>query len=177
VSGLDELTREQLQALVVKLYETVRVQQAEIAEIPELKATIKRQAERIRELEEEVARLRGGTSSAQLRIRPSVPEKEKRPRKKRKGSFARVTLAATQVKVEVTDHLFVQRYCGVCGKRFTADPGVVLGDAVVGKNSVGIGLISVVAHLKTVCRVPIVQIRKLLETLEFAGAAPAEGGF
>ena len=194
MNGLDELTREQLQALVVKLYETVRVQQAETAN---LQSTVESQAQRIGELEEEVARLRGGGSSAGLCIKPSVPEKEKRPRKKRKGSFARVTLPATQlvyhvvedcpecgrkldaghvkwrhqvielpqVKVEVTDHLFVQRRCGVCRKRFTADPGVVLGDVVVGKKSVGMGLMSVIAHLKTVCRVPIVQIRKLLETL------------
>ena len=194
MSGLDDLTREQLQALVVKLYETVRVQQAGIGE---LKSTVASGAQRIRELEEEVARLRGAGSSAGLCIRPSVPKEEKRPRKKRKGSFARVTLPATQVvyhvvedcpecgrkladghvkwrhqvmelpqvEVEVTDHLFVERYCGVCGKRFTADPGVVLGDVVVGKKSVGMGLMSLIAHLKTVCRVPIVQIRKLLETL------------
>jgi transposase len=194
VSGLDDLTREQMQALVVKLHETARVQQAEIGE---LKSTVESQAQRIRELEEEVARLRGGGSSAQLCIKPGVPKKEKVARKKRTGSFARVTLPATQVvyhvvedcpecgrkldgghvkwrhqvielpqvKVEVTDHLFMERRCGVCGKRFTPDPAVVLGDVVVGRKSVGIGVMSVVAHLKTVCRVPIDQIRKLLETL------------
>ena len=158
MSGLDELTREELQALVVRLYETVRLQQAEIAEICELKATVERQAARIRELEEEVARLRGGTSSSQLCIRPNVPKKEKHPRKKRKHSFARTTLPATQVvlhavdqcpecgrkldgghqkwrhqiielppiKVEITDHVFVERRCGVCRRKFTPDPSVVL---------------------------------------------------
>ena len=73
MSGLDDLTREQLQALVVKLYETVRVQQAEIGG---LKSTVESQAQRIGKLEEEVARLRGGGSSAQLCVKPGVPKKE-----------------------------------------------------------------------------------------------------
>ena len=127
-------------------------------------------------------------------IKPSVPKKERGPRKKRKHSFARHSLPATQivyhaveecpecgrklagghvkwrrqvvelpkVVVEVTDHLFVERYCGVCRKRHTPEPAAVLSGMVVGKKSVGIGLMSVVAHLKTVCRVPIGQIKKLL---------------
>jgi len=191
VSGLDELTREELQALVVKLYETVRLQQAEIAE---LRATVERQAKRITELEEEVARLRGGGSSSPLSIKPSVAKKEKGPRKKRKHSFARRALAPARVichavescpdcgralsggtpkwrhqvveipkvTVDVTDHIFVERYCGVCKKRHTPDPAVVLSGVVLGKKSVGIGLMSMIGYLKTVCRVPIGQIRKLI---------------
>ena len=194
MSGLDELTREELQALVVKLYETVQVQQAEIAE---LKVTVERQCRRIVELEEEVARLRGGGSSAPLSVKPSVKSKERVPRKKRKHSFSRHALPATQVvyhaldacpkcgrfldgghvkwrhqvvevpnvQVEVTDHLFVERRCGVCGKRCTPDPSVALAGVVVGKKSVGIGLMSLVCYLKTVCRVPIAQIRKLVAAL------------
>ena len=180
MSGLEKLTREELIELVLKLYETVQAQ-----------------AERIAELEEEVARLRGGKSSAALCIKPSVARKEKDARKKRKQSFSRCRLAATRVvhhavescpdcgrklsggsvkwrhqvvdvplaAVEVTDHVFVERRCGVCGKRWTPDAASVLGDAVVGKRSVGITLMSMVAHLKTACRVPIGQIRKLLEAL------------
>jgi hypothetical protein len=70
-----------------------------------------------------------------------------------------------QVQASVTDHVFVERYCGVCQKRFTPDPAVVLAGVVVGKKSVGIGVMSVIAHLKTVCRVPVNQIRKLIYTL------------
>jgi hypothetical protein len=69
------------------------------------------------------------------------------------------------VKVDVTDHLFIERRCGVCGKRWTPDPGEVLSDVVIGKRSVGIRLMSLIAHLKTVCRVPIGQTQKLLDTL------------
>lgn len=194
MSGLDELTREELQALVVKLYETVQTQQAEIAE---LKATVARQAERIRELEEEVARLRGGRPPIEFRAKPSVPKQQRNPRKKRSQSFARHALEPTQVvyhavdecpecgrklggghakwrhqvvdippaKVQVVNHVFVERYCGACGKRFTPDPAVALTDVVVGKKSVGIRLMSVIAHLKTVCRVPVDQIKKLVWTL------------
>lgn len=194
MSGLDELTREELQALVVELYETVQLQQAENAE---LKATVAQQAKRIAELEEEVARLRGGRPSVELCIKPSVPPKEKGPRKKRKQSFARHHLAATEavyhaleecpdcrrklsgghvkwrhqvielpkVAVKVTDHLFVERYCGVCRRRYVPDASVVLSGVVVGKKSVGIGLMSVIAHLKTVCRVPVGQIKKLVLAL------------
>ncbi len=194
MSGLDELTREELMALATSLYETVQAQKAEIAE---LKATVARQDERIKELEEEVARLRGARPGVEFCIKPSVPKKDKGPRRKRKQSFSRHTLVATQVvchgidecpdcgrelegghvkwrhqvvelpqvKVEVVDHLFMERYCGVCGKRFTPDPAVVLAGVVVGKKSVGIHLMSVIAHLKTVCRVPVGQIKKLVETL------------
>lgn len=147
MSGSDELTREELRVLVIKLHETVECQQAEIAE---LNGTVQSQSDRIRELEEEIARLRSGGASAVLCVRPSVTKKDRGSRKKRKQSFARVTLPADQVvyhaveecpecgrnldgghikwrhqvreipqvKVEVTDHLFVERYCGVCGKRF-----------------------------------------------------------
>lgn len=194
MSGLDDLTREELVELVLKLHETVQGQRSEIAE---LKSVVQSQADRILALEEEVARLRGGRASVELCVKPSVPKKEKGPRKKRKHSFSRHALGATQVichgvekcpncgrklagghakwrhqvvelprvSAEVTDHLFFERRCGACGKRWTPDPAVVLAGVVVGKKSIGIGLMSVVAHLKTVCRVPVGQIRKLLETL------------
>jgi hypothetical protein len=70
-----------------------------------------------------------------------------------------------RVSVEVTDHVFMERRCGVCGKRWTPDAGVVLAREAVGKRSVGIGLMSLIAHMKTVCRIPIGQIRKLLHAL------------
>ncbi len=179
MSGLDALTREELIVLLLALDETVQ-----------------RQAERISELEEEVARLRGSKSSAGLCIKPSIPKKDKTPRKKRKHSFARERLPATQVcyhavdicpdcdrklsggsikwyhqvidipplKAEVVDHIFVERWCGVCGKRWTPDSGEVLGEVVVGKKTIGIGLMSMIAHLKVSCRVPIGLLQGLLQT-------------
>ena len=69
------------------------------------------------------------------------------------------------MNVEVTDHLFVQRRCGVCGRRWTPDPNVVLNGIVVGRKSIGVGLMSFIGYLKTTCRVPIGQIRKLIDAM------------
>lgn len=194
MSGLYELTRGELLALVLRLHETVQAQQKRIAELESL---VERQSERISELEAEVARLRGGGSSSPLNVKPSVQKNPKGPRKKRKHSFARQTRVPTEVvchaveacpdcgrrltggsvkwrhqvveipkvPVRVTDHLFIERYCGVCKKRHIPDPAVVLAGIVVGKKSVGIGLMSLIGYLKTVCRVPIGQIRNLIFAL------------
>ena len=194
MSGLYDLTREELIELILKLDETVQAQQREIAE---LKSIVQHQSVQITELEEEVARLRGGRPPMEFCIKPSTPKKDKEPRKPREQSFARRILVATQVvfhavdecpdckrklngghvkwrhqvvdipavKVDVVDHLFVERRCGVCGKRFTPDPEIALAGIVVGKRSVGVRLMSVIAHLKTVCRVPVGQTKKLIETL------------
>jgi hypothetical protein len=193
VSGLDKLTREELIELVLKLHAASVAQQEEIAE---LKAIVQWQAERIGELEEEVARLRGSRPGG-IAVKPSVKPKEKKARKKRAKSFARHSLAATEtvyhaldccpdcgrkltggsvkwrhqvvdipmVGVVVTDHLFVERRCGVCGKRWTPSSNEVLGDVVVGKRNIGVNTMSLVAHLKTACRVPIGLIRGLLRTV------------
>jgi len=65
----------------------------------------------------------------------------------------------------VTDHLFIERYCGVCGKRYTPDPREALCEIAVGRKSFGLNLMSLVAHLKTICRMPIAQIVNLLYAL------------
>ena len=201
MSGVDELKRDELIELALTLDETVQTQQSQVlglqGEIIGLKSTVEQQAVRISELEEEVARLRGGGSSSALSVKPSVKVKEKVPRKKRKHSFSRHALAATQViyhalevcpdcgrclggghvkwrhqvvevprvKVEVTDHLFVERRCGVCGKRWTPDVSEVLAGVVVGRRNVGTGVMSLICYLKTECRVPIAQIRKVMAAL------------
>lgn len=65
MSGLDDLTREELIDLVLKLHETVQSQ-----------------AECISELEDQISKL-GGSKSAPGWVKPSSPKKEKGPRKKR----------------------------------------------------------------------------------------------
>ena len=193
MSGLDELTREELIALVLKLHETVELQAKRIFE---LEVIVQAQAERISALEDEVSKL-GGPKPKPAWIKANAPKTEKGPRKKRSSSFARHNLPATQVQyhvvencpdcsrklsggsvkwqhqvleipkvhIEVIDHLFVERRCGVCGKRWTPDASAVGSDVVVGKRSVGIGLMSLIAYLKTSCRVPIGLIRQLLGSL------------
>jgi hypothetical protein len=193
VSELNNLTREELIAMVFNLHATVVEQEKQITE---LRALVQSQAERISELEEEVARLRGKKPGG-ISIKPSVKKKEKEPRKGRSQWFSRKKQPTTKVichaveecpdcgrgleggsvkwshqvvdippvRAEIVDHLFIERYCGVCGKRWTPDPKEALSGVVVGRKSFGINLMSLVAHLKTVCRVPIGQIRKLLQVL------------
>lgn len=193
MSGLDELTREELIALVLKLHETVELQAKRIVE---LESIVQSQAERISVLEEEVSKL-SGPKPKPAWVKPNAPKNEKGPRKKRPQSFARQSLPATEVQYhsvencpdcgrklcggsvkwrhqtlevpkahfEVVTHLFVERRCGVCGKRWTPDARDMLSDVVVGKRSVGIGLMSLIAYLKTACRVPIGLIRQLLGSL------------
>lgn len=200
VSGLDDLTREELVELVLKLHETTQLQarqiEAQAHRIAELEATVAHQAERIAYLEEQISR-HGGDSKPHW-VKPNKPAKEAgKPRKKRTQSFARKSLAPTQVlchavdvcpkcgrnlsggwvkwkhqvvdippwRAEVTDHLFIERECGVCKRRWVPDSASVLGELVVGKRSIGINLMSLIAHLKTVCLVPIGKIRSLIQTL------------
>jgi hypothetical protein len=70
-----------------------------------------------------------------------------------------------ETPAKVTGHLFIERRCGACGKRFTPDAFEILGDVVVGKKSMGISLMSLVAYLKIVCRIPVGLIRQLLSSL------------
>jgi hypothetical protein len=202
VSGLNELTREELTALVLKLHETVGLQAKCIVE---LEAVVQTQAERISALEDEVSKL-GGPKSKPAWVKANASKKEKGPRKKRLQSFARHNLPVTQVqyhvvencpdcgrklsggsvkwqhqvleipkvRIEVIDHMFVERRCGVCGKRWTVDASAALSDVVVGKRSVGIGLMSLIAYLKTACRVPIGLIRQLLGSLYEVGISKGE---
>ncbi|MCX6375039.1 MAG: hypothetical protein NTU88_03180, partial [Armatimonadetes bacterium] len=93
MSGLDDLTREELKVLALELHEMVQ-----------------RQAERISELEEEVARLRGSRPGG-LAIKPSVKRQEKKPRKRRARSFARHSLAATEIVYHAVDS------CPDCGRK------------------------------------------------------------
>lgn len=200
MSGLDNLTREELIALAIKQHETIEAQAAIIERqerrIAELEAIVQSQAERISALEEEISKLSGPKSKPSF-VKANAPNKEKGPRRKRTQSFVRKSRMADEVvchaldccpecgrelvggtvkskhqvvdvpavPVKVVDHLFIERYCGVCGKRFTPDAGEVLCDVVVGKKSIGITLMSLIAYLKIACRVPVSLIRQLLSTL------------
>lgn len=200
MSGLYELTKEELIALAISQHETIEAQAAIIEgqekRIVELEAIAQSQAERISVLEEEISKLSGPKSKPSW-AKPNTPKKQKGPRKKRMQSFGRKSLAATEVilhaveccpdcgrnlcggtlkwkhqvvdvpavPVKVTDHLFIERRCGVCGRRYTPDASEVLGELVVGKKSIGIGLMSLIAYLKITCRVPVGLMRQLLSSL------------
>jgi regulator of replication initiation timing len=122
-------------------------------------------------------------------------EKQERERKKRSQSFTRKREEATETifhaaeccpdcgltlsngwehsrrqvieiprtSVRIIDHVIMGRYCGVCRKRCL--PKVDLSDQVLGKHRLGIGLMSLIGHLRFVCRQPIRTIASLLHAL------------
>ena len=193
MSGIDRLTREELIALVIELDQTVEPQAARIVELlatvqrqaericqleeeiskltgpkgkPEWvkpNAPKKEKGERKRRMQ---SFARQSLPVTQVRYH-AVEECPECGRKLTGGSvkWKHQVIEIPQTPVEVTDHLFVERRCGVCGKRWVPDGGVVLGELVVGKKSVGIRLMSLIGHLKTSCRVPIGLIRQLLWSL------------
>ena len=66
------------------------------------------------------------------------------------------------VPVVVTEHVFLERYCPHCRTRHT--PTVDLGEAVVGKQRFGVGLVSLIATLREEGRLPVATIQWYLTT-------------
>lgn len=75
----------------------------------------------------------------------------------------RKVIEVVPAPVEIIEHEIIARWCGVCKKRVL--PTVDLSDQVVGKHRVGIGLMSWVAVLHILCRIPHRTIQRLLKIL------------
>lgn len=175
---LDDLTREELIAIILQL------------------------KERVDWLEAEVEALRGGKSGngsdVSDWVKPNRKQRraaEREERKKRKHPFTRKRETPTEVvehtvdvcpdcgrkliggwvaktrqviempevPIRVIEHRAIARKCGVCGKIHIAK--IDLSGQVVGKMRFGIKLMSLVAELRTTHRMPIKQIQGLLRTL------------
>ncbi|MHB8646563.1 MAG: IS66 family transposase [Thermomicrobiales bacterium] len=67
------------------------------------------------------------------------------------------------VPAVVTEHLYLERCCPHCHTRHT--PAVDLGEAVVGKQRFGVGLVSLIATLREEARLPVATIRWYLATV------------
>ena len=77
---------------------------------------------------------------------------------------------------EVVEHVFVERRCGRCRRRWTPPAGVLQG-AVAGRQRLGAGLVGLIATLKEEGRLPGRTIRWYLRTvhgLELAGGTISE---
>jgi transposase len=190
VSGLDELSRDQLMDLALKQHEIIVMQEQ----------AIKRLTERVEALEDELEKLRSqmGGGSAPEWVKPNRKERreqERSERKKRKKSFVRPRETPTEIvkhavescpdcgrplgggwlhrvrqvidipqtPVRVVEHQVIARRCGVCGRVHI--PKLDLSKDVLGKHRVGVRLMSLIAKLHTECRVPLDTIRNALETL------------
>ncbi len=67
------------------------------------------------------------------------------------------------VTVEVVEHRYISRHCGVCRKNYV--PKVDLSGEVIGTHRIGIRLMSLVSYLTIAARVPKRTICKLLKSL------------
>lgn len=72
----------------------------------------------------------------------------------------RQILELPEIAVRVIEHLFTERYCGVCQKRCT--PQIDLSEQAVGQSRFGPRVHSLVAYLRQVCRLPVSAIASLL---------------
>lgn len=125
-------------------------------------------------------------------VKPNTPKRKQTPRKKRPHGFARKRQDPTQVilhfpeacsccgrklqggwlhrvrevielpvaPVQIIHHHVMARHCGVCDRREVAQ--VDLCGAVIGKRRLGVRLMSAIAYLDTVCRMPVRLIQRLL---------------
>lgn len=76
-------------------------------------------------------------------------------------SYTRQTMDIPETPVEVTEHVVFTRWCKSCKKRVT--PRVNLSSLVVGKQRIGIRLMSIIDFLKETCRQPLGTIQTYLE--------------
>jgi hypothetical protein len=72
----------------------------------------------------------------------------------------REVIEIVPVPAEVTEHSYLERCCGGCGKRWT--PRVELASQVVGQSRLGVGLVSLIATLRAEWRLPVRAIQQYL---------------
>jgi transposase len=181
---LVSLSRDDLLTLITRL---VGVCEEQAKRIAELEAVVEKQAKQIAQLEAQLGK--GGPPPF---VKENKPPREQKERKRRSQHFSRLRETPTEVAVHVPeccpdcgrklsggwlqrsrqvieieptpvkiiDHVILARYCGVCNRRVL--PKVDLSDQVVGKHRVGIGLMSWIAYLHVVGRMPLRTIQRLL---------------
>jgi hypothetical protein len=195
---LTTASRDELIALVGEQQAALAAQQATIAT---LRAAVAQLEQRVRELEAGSGRPQGMPGHKPEQRDAAAP---KPPRKKRARNFARRRMAPTArvrhaaeacprcgtrlaggavqrtrevielalVPVTVTEHVYLARCCPHCKKRVV--PPADLAGVVVGQQRLGVGLVSLIATLREVGRLPLHTIRWYLATfhqLQLSGGA------
>jgi hypothetical protein len=75
----------------------------------------------------------------------------------------REVIEVVPARVEITEHVYLERRCPHCGGRW--QPGPELDGVVVGKGRLGVGLLSLIATLREELRLPIARIQWYLEAV------------
>lgn len=190
IMDLDTLSREELIALLKQATETIVVLQTQVVA---LQAQVISLQEEIARLKKEPPAPTGRVVPAF--VKPNVAKKPTAKRKPRRQSFVCKRRTPTQVvthapencsvcgrkleggwlhrvrevlelpvaAVQAIHHHFIARHCGVCNRREIASYD--LSEEVVGNSRLGVRLMSTIAYLDTVCRMPVRLIQSLLDSL------------
>jgi hypothetical protein len=75
----------------------------------------------------------------------------------------REVIEVVPVPASITEHVYLERCCPGCGKRFT--PAVALAGQVVGQSRLGVGLVSLIATLRSEWRLPVRAIQQVLASV------------
>ena len=172
--------------------ELLEVVQRQAALIVELRETIARLEARVRDLEDGSAPPRRMPGHKREQVHAEQPARPRRKRaehqaRRRSEPTARVmhaieacpdcclALAGGSVKrsrevleiapspVTITEHVYLERCCPGCGKRWT--PRVALEGVVLGRSRLGVGLVSLIATLREEARLPIASIQTYLASI------------
>ena len=186
----DALPKEELIALLKQALATIEAQQAQQAQLVALQAEVAALKQEIARLKSTPPPKPPPVVPAF--VKPNAKKRSPAPRKKRPQGFARPRQRPTQtlshypstcsccgrklrggwlhrvrevielptMPVEVIHHQIMARHCGVCNRREVAEWD--LSEQVVGKSRLGVRLMSVIAYLDSVCRMPVRLIKRLL---------------
>jgi hypothetical protein len=72
-------------------------------------------------------------------------------------------IEVTPVPATITEHVYLERCCPWCGKRRT--PAVELDGQVIGQSRLGVGLVSLIATLRSEWRLPVRAIQQVLASV------------
>jgi transposase len=182
--NLEAATREQLLQIIAEQQKVIE----------QLRAVIEQLQARIADLENRLGRS-GGHGMPGLKPKAGADSDPKPPRKPRAHGFGRhraiptervehavdtcpacgIALVGGSVKrtrevielspspAQVIEHVYIERRCPLCGKRWV--PKVDLDGIVLGKQRLGLGLLSLIATLREEGRLPFATIQWYLETV------------
>ncbi len=182
---LSTANHEQLLALIAEQQAVIVQQQAVIQQLQR----------RIATLEAQLRPSGGGGAMPGTKPKTTRRKKRKDERKRRHHGFARRRMTPTETvdhavehcpdcgtrlqggwvrrtreilevpmtPLRVVEHRFLARDCPLCQKRWVAS--AALGDLVVGKQRLGVGLVSLIATLRETGRLPLRTIQWLVDTV------------
>ena len=190
MTGLDRLSNSQLIALLEQALAANAQLQSRVVTLEEQLQQAQQDNAALRAKLDE-----GNAAKTPAWVKPNRPAAAKQTRKKRRDNFARKRQQPTEVRVHalevcpdcgrpltggwvhrrrqvieipstpvaIVEHIVLARHCGVCHKRQVVP--LDLSEEVVGKHRLGVRLMSLIADLHTLGRLPLRTVQKTLHAL------------